>query len=66
MASGSYRSPRELPRRELVEGALDLAGNCSYAAVHGGLGHLLPKESMGWHLGLGCVSKTSSGMASDS
>ena len=52
MASGSYRSPRELPRRELVEGALDLAGNCSYAAVHGGLGHLLPKESMGGHLGL--------------
>jgi hypothetical protein len=52
MASGSYRSPRELPCRGLVDGALDLAGSCSCAAAHGGLGHLLPKESMGWHLGL--------------
>jgi hypothetical protein len=52
MASGSYRSPRELPHRGLVDGALDLAGNCSCAAAHGGLGRLLPKESMGWHLGL--------------
>jgi hypothetical protein len=52
MASGSYRSPRKLPRRGLVDGALDLAGNCSCAAAHGGLGHLLPKESMGGHLGL--------------
>jgi hypothetical protein len=42
----------ELPRRGLVDGALDLARNCFWAAAHGGLGHLLPKESMGWHLGL--------------
>ena len=52
MASGYDRPPREHPRHGLVDGALDLAGNCFCAAAHGGLGRLLPKESMGWHLGL--------------
>ena len=63
MASGDDGSPRELLRRGLVDGTLDLAGNCSCAAAHGGLGRLLPKESMGWHLGLWRASKASSGMA---
>ena len=53
MASGYDGSPRELLRRGLVDGALDLAGNCSCAAAHGRLGRLLPKVAPGrvvWRL----------------